>query len=67
MSEGEIRQELAVTLYSRGKLTMAQAARLSGLPQLEFQLLSSSRGYCVNYDVEDFQADIATLKGMGRL
>lgn len=66
MSEAELRQELAVLLYEKDRLTLAQASRLSGLERLRFQQLLASRGIPVHYDVEDFERDLATLRDLGR-
>jgi predicted HTH domain antitoxin len=43
MSEAELRQEVAVLLFQSDKLTLAQASRLAGVPQLQFQRLLGSR------------------------
>jgi predicted HTH domain antitoxin len=67
MSESEIRQELAVLLYSRERVTLAQAARLSGMERTSFQHLLASRGVPLNFDVADFEADLQTLRDLGRL
>jgi predicted HTH domain antitoxin len=67
MSEDELRQEIAVMLYERGKLSMGQATRLSGLPRLRFQHLLASREIPVHYDVKYLEADIETLRSLGRL
>ena len=67
MSEEELRQEVAVFLFAQDKLTLAQAGRLAGMARLKFQHLLASRGISVHYDVEDFEQDLATLRGLGRL
>ena len=67
MSEAEMRQEIAVLLYSKEKITLAQASRLATMGRIELQYLLSSRGLTVHYDVEDFQQDLETLRGSGRL
>lgn len=67
MSEVELRQEIAVFLFAQDKLTLAQAGRLAGIDRLKFQHLLASRGISVHYDVEDFEQDLATLRGLGRL
>ncbi|WP_264197192.1 UPF0175 family protein, partial [Microseira wollei] len=43
------------------------ARRLAGMNLIEFQKELASRGICVNYDVEDFQNDLETLKRLGDL
>ena len=67
MSEAELQQEIAVLLYSKEKITLAQASRLAAMSRIEFQHLLSSRGISVHYGVEDFRQDLDTLRGSGRL
>jgi predicted HTH domain antitoxin len=67
MTETEMRQEIAVMLFQREKLTLAQASRFAGMHRVAFQHLLASRRIPVHYDVEDFDEDIQTLRGMGRL
>jgi predicted HTH domain antitoxin len=67
MSEAELKQEIAVMLFQKEKLTLGQASRLAGMNQLQFQHLLASRQIPVHYNVEDFEADIKTLREMGRL
>lgn len=67
MTEAELRQELAVMLFERDRVTLAQAARLAGMDRLLFQHLLASRDIPIHYDVPDFEADLATLREMGRL
>jgi predicted HTH domain antitoxin len=67
MSEAELRQEIAVMLFERGKLTMGQATRLSGLPRIQFQHLLASRQIPVHYDVKDLEADVESLRSLGQL
>lgn len=67
MSETEMRQEIAVMLFQREKLTLAQASRFAGMHRVEFQHLLASRQIPMHYDVEDFEQDIQTLREMGRL
>lgn len=67
MSEAELKQEIAVMLFQKEKLTLGQASRLAGMNQLQFQHLLASRQIPVHYNVEDFEADIKRLREMGRL
>jgi predicted HTH domain antitoxin len=67
MTPVELMQELAVLLYQKDKLTLGQASRLAQMPQLQFQFLLASRQIPVHYDVAEFEADLATLRAMGRL
>jgi len=67
MSEAELRQEIAIVLYQKERLTLAQASRLAEMDRLPFQHLLASRGLNVHYGIEDFEQDMATLRGLGRL
>lgn len=61
LTPGELKQEIAVLLFSQNRLTIGQASRLAELPLLRFQHLLASRNIPVHYDVADFEADLATL------
>ena len=67
MSEAELKLEIAIMLYQQRKLSTGKAHRLAGMNLIEFQRELASRGICVNYDVEDFQADLKTLRKLGNL
>ena len=67
MTEAEMRQEIAVMLFQKEKLTLAQASRFAGMNRIAFQHLLASRQIPVHYDVEDFEQDIKNLREMGRL
>jgi len=67
MTADELRQEIAVLLYQRERLTLGQASRLAGTNQLQFQFLLASRQIPIHYDVAELEADLQTLREMGRL
>lgn len=67
MTESELKQEIAVMLFQKDKLTLAQASRFAGMHQVAFQHLLASRQIPVHYDVVDFEQDIKNLQEMGRL
>lgn len=67
MTEAEMRQEIAVMLFEREKLTLAQASRFAGMHPVAFQHLLASRRIPMHYGIEDFEQDIQTLRQMGRL
>ena len=67
MTESELQQEIALLLYEKEKITLAQASRLAGLNRLRFQHLLASRGSTIHYDVEDFEQDLETLRSLDRL
>lgn len=67
MSPEELSAEIAVMLFQKEKITLAQASRLAGMNRLQFQHLLASREIPLHYDVEDFEEDIETLKTLGRI
>ena len=67
MSEAEMRQEIAVMLFQRDKLTLAQASRFADMHRVAFQHLLASRHIPMHYGVEDFEQDLQTLRDVGRL
>jgi len=67
MTADELIQEVAVLLYQKDKLTLGQASRLAGMSQLQFQFLLASRRIPIHYDIPEFEADLKTLRDMGRL
>jgi len=66
MSAAELRQEIAVLLFEKEKLTLGQACRLAGMSQLQFQHLLASRQIPVHYDVAEFEEDLKTLQELRR-
>ncbi len=67
MSGDELKQEIAVLLFQREKLTLGQASRLAGMSQLQFQHLLASRQIPIHYDVAEFEEDLKTLQELKRL
>lgn len=67
MSADDVKLELAIVLYERRKISIGKARSLVGMNLIQFQQELSSRGVYMNYDIEDFEADIKTLKEMGEL
>ncbi|MDB9317853.1 UPF0175 family protein [Nodularia spumigena] len=67
MNEEEMKREIAVMLFQKEKLTLAQASRFAGMNRIAFQHLLASREIPVHYGVEDFEQDIKNLREMGRL
>lgn len=67
MTEDELRLEIAILLFQRGKLTLAQASRFAEISRLQFQHLLASRQIPIHYDIADFEEDLQTLRELGRL
>jgi len=67
MSEAELKREIAIMLYQQKKISIGKARRLAGMNLIAFQKEIAGRGIYINYDVEDFQADLKTLQELGDL
>ena len=62
MSEQQFRQELALWLYDKGKLSMGRAMKFAGLSRFDFMKLMANNNISVNYSVEDLQQDMQTIE-----
>lgn len=62
MTPDELRVELAVSLYQRGRLGFSKAREVTGLTVWEFRQLLGSRKIPVHYDEADLQDDLHTLR-----
>jgi predicted HTH domain antitoxin len=66
ISEAELKQEIAILLFQKQRLTLAQASRFAGMGRLEFQHLLASRAIPLHYDAADFRQDLQTLHELER-
>jgi predicted HTH domain antitoxin len=62
LSEAEVRLTLALALFRDERITLAQAARLSGVDRLTFQHHLASRHIPLHYGEEEFAGDLRTLE-----
>jgi predicted HTH domain antitoxin len=60
----ELKKLLAVTLYAKGILGVGKARELAGASKLEFYGLLKKEGVPLNYDEEDLEKDIKTIKAL---
>ncbi len=67
MTEPEMRQEIAIMLFQKEKLILAQASQFSGIYRVAFQHLLASRQIPMHYSIEDFEQDIKNLQESDRL
>jgi predicted HTH domain antitoxin len=67
ISEPELKQEVALTLFQQERLTLAQASRLAEMSQLAFQALLADRRIPIHYGVEEFREDLRTLRQTAQL
>lgn len=51
--------DVAIMLYQQERISMAKAARMAGIPRLDFQRELADRGIVIQYDLE---ADLVALK-----
>ena len=63
----ELQLEIAVYLYSQGRLSVGKARELAGMSLWEFRQLLASRRIPPHYDETDLDQDLTTLREMGRL
>ena len=63
----ELKVEMAVYLYSQGRLSMGKARELAGMALWEFRQLIASRGISPHYENTDLDEDVETLRKMERL
>ncbi len=62
ISEPELKQEVALTLFQQERLTLAQASRLAEMTQLAFQALLAERQIPIHYGVEEFREDVRSFR-----
>ncbi len=63
----ELKVELAVYLYTQGRLSIGKARELADMTLWEFRQLLASRRISPHYDMLDLDEDVTTLREMGRL
>jgi predicted HTH domain antitoxin len=63
----ELQVEMAIYLYSQGRLSVGKARELAGMSLWEFRQLLASRRIPPHYDKTDLDQDLTTLREMGRL
>ena len=66
MTEQELRQEIAVLLFLKDKLTLAQASRLADMTRLEFQHILANRHIPVHFGEDELAEDLRTLNDTGQ-
>jgi len=62
----QLRVEIAVHLYSQGRLSIGKARELAEMSLWEFRQLLASRHIAPHYDVTDLEEDLETLRSLGR-
>ncbi len=67
LSPAELKTELAVHLHALGRLGIGKAHELAGMSLWEFRQLLGSRRISPQYDLEELEQDVKTLRDLGRL
>ncbi len=55
----ELRQEISLAFYSRGRLSAGKSAELAGLTRLDFERLLRERQMARSYGQKDMEHDLA--------
>jgi len=61
MSKAELVLEIAILLYSQGRLSMGKASKMANMNRILFQGELGKRKILTNYDESEFDSDLATL------
>jgi predicted HTH domain antitoxin len=62
MTEAELKQELALSLYAARRITLVQAADLGMMSFFDFQALLRDRRVPQHYDENDLEKDLMVLR-----
>jgi predicted HTH domain antitoxin len=62
LSMAELKIELAVYLYSQGRLSIGKACELADLRLWNFRQILAARRISPHYDANDLSEDVAALK-----
>lgn len=63
---GEIMKRLAVSLYAERKISLGKAVELSGTDYTTFLELLGDFGVNLDYDEQDLEDDLNTIRRLGR-
>jgi predicted HTH domain antitoxin len=66
LTPSELKVEMAVHLYSQGRLSVGKARELADMTLWDFRQLLASRRIPPHYDEADPDEDITTLRDLGR-
>lgn len=62
LSQSDWLREVAIALFRQELITLGTASHIAGMQQLEFQELLYDRGISLHYDMDDYRADIESLR-----
>jgi len=61
-SQSDWLREIAIALFQKELITLGTASHIAGISQLEFQDLLFDRGLSLHYGIDDYKADIESLR-----
>jgi predicted HTH domain antitoxin len=61
MTAAQLKEELAVFLYAKNKLSFGQAHRLAGMDVLQFQELLFNNHVPIHYSITDIEEDFEAI------
>jgi predicted HTH domain antitoxin len=64
LSVGDLKLRIALILFAEEQVTLAQAAKIAGLHQMQFQKELAKRQMPIHYDETDFERDLLTIANM---
>jgi predicted HTH domain antitoxin len=64
LSPDQARVELAIYLYSQGRLSVGKARELAGMSLWEFRQLLGARRIVSHYDETELESDVQTLRAL---
>jgi predicted HTH domain antitoxin len=64
LTQDEALLDLAVGLFTERRVTLGRGAEIAGRSHAEFQKELGRRGIPIHYDVDDLEADLATLAAL---
>ena len=67
INERDIKLELALSLYSQGRLSIGKARELAQMSLWEFRQILGFRHIPPHYDQNELEQDLTTLRELGRL
>ena len=61
-SQADWLREVAIGLFQQELITLGTASHIAGVSQLEFQELLSDRDLYIHYGMDDYKADLESLR-----
>ncbi|NJN77499.1 MAG: UPF0175 family protein [Saprospiraceae bacterium] len=62
LTSKDIVLKLAIMLFQEERMTLAQASKLAGLHQFQFQKVLTQKGISIHYGETELKRDLETIK-----